>query len=269
MYCSKCGASVTIENKFCPICGYNLKENSLNTETISSGAEINNSSTSLSNISPVTKPKDYTAIGIGILVLVTIIGMFLIFFLGGSDSDQDIEISEHSLVGNWAWEFDVSYRYEFNADGTGVRGGGIYNIEEFEWSIPRAGRLTINITSIQGEEWNFIIENEFLTLDSRQLDDLVYSYMRLSGEEGSIIGTWIWEFDVSYRYVFDVDGTGTRGSDLVGFEEFEWLISNEGYLIINIIRHPHEDWNYTIDGEILTLVSRQFEEWEYSYIRLD
>ncbi|MCL2588921.1 MAG: DUF4352 domain-containing protein, partial [Oscillospiraceae bacterium] len=65
-----------------------------------------------------------------------------------------------------------------------------------------------------------------------------------------LFGTWAWDVDGGYTYVFNADGTGTRGfaGDL---ETFEWHTAGDHLMIGN------ESWTFTIEGDTLTIDSRQ------------
>jgi len=87
----------------------------------------------------------------------------------------------------------------------------------------------------------------------------------------SLIGTWAWDGDASYRYVFNSNERGTRG--FPGFvENFAWSIPAPGQLNIYRDHAPlgevrNEQWNYSIAGNVLTMDSRQFDGLTFSYIR--
>lgn len=87
------------------------------------------------------------------------------------------------LVGRWAWDQGSTYVYTFNADGTGERGvPGI--IEYFTWRT-EDNRLYIDLTGelsafvLRNERWTFVIKDSVLTITSRQVDDMVFSYRYL------------------------------------------------------------------------------------------
>ena len=83
--------------------------------------------------------------------------------------------ADHPLVGTWAWDTDGSYVYNFLPDGTGTRGfpGAI---ESFVWET-LDDHLVIRLP-IMDESWTFVIEDDVLTIDSRQVPGLVWSYIR-------------------------------------------------------------------------------------------
>ena len=97
-----------------------------------------------------------------------------------------------------------------------------------------------------------------------------------------LIGTWRWDDDSDWRYIFRADGTGERGDPDHEYwygpiEHFVWWtvgddrlridlddpdgsIAAEGYLL-------EESWNFSITGRTLRLESRQFEDELYYYTR--
>jgi len=94
----------------------------------------------------------------------------------GGNQDED-------LVGTWGWDLGPAFVYIFNEDGTGSRGIVGIETEEFEWSTS-GSQLRINRTGtvasgeIRNERWDYTIENNVLTIESRQESDLVLRYIR-------------------------------------------------------------------------------------------
>jgi len=93
--------------------------------------------------------------------------------------------SESALAGTWAWVDGEDYLYVFNADGTGTRGLIEANeyVETFTWSTPEAGYLVIDLAapppgSVNPERWSYTISGQTLTIDSRQVEDMTFSYIR-------------------------------------------------------------------------------------------
>ena len=89
-------------------------------------------------------------------------------------TESDIE-QNSSLVGMWDWDTDSSFTYVFNADGTGRRGftGAIHS---FYWHTD-GSNLYID-TGIMVESWHFSIVDNVLTIDSNQVADMRWSYIR-------------------------------------------------------------------------------------------
>jgi len=113
----------------------------------------------------------------GVLAVMMLASVAVFVGCGGRD------VSEHALADTeWAWNDSPSYLYVFNADGTGVRGGGMFPQETFTWTIPNDGRVNIRLDNaaqgvIRNQQWNYTIAGNSLTLDSRQTDE-VYIYTR-------------------------------------------------------------------------------------------
>jgi hypothetical protein len=90
-----------------------------------------------------------------------------------------LEEGEHAeeLVGTWEWDVDSSYTYTFNADGTGSR-GFTFMSEDFEWMTMGDDHLVIEMGLVGVESWTFTISDGVLTIDSRQIAGMTYSYIR-------------------------------------------------------------------------------------------
>jgi len=88
------------------------------------------------------------------------------------------------VVGTWGWDQGDIWRYQFNPDGTGDRGVvGQDDFREFTWStrgdilrINLIGELRDNVT--RDELWDFVIVDDVLTITSRQLTHIRWSYNR-------------------------------------------------------------------------------------------
>ena len=81
-----------------------------------------------------------------------------------------------------------------------------------------------------------------------------------------LVGTWAWDISASYEYVFNADGTGTRGVAPL-LESIRWRTGRGGHLIIETQQFV-ESWTYVINGDVLTLTSRQVDGMEFSYFRV-
>ena len=93
-------------------------------------------------------------------------------------------VTEADVVGSWSWVEAPMYLYTFNADGTGTRGVEGIEVESFTWSIRGGDRLNINrdeapAGELANEEWNINIEGDNLTIDSRQVPGLEFTYVRV------------------------------------------------------------------------------------------
>jgi len=85
---------------------------------------------------------------------------------------------EHApeLVGTWEWDYDDSFAYVFYADGRGTR-GFTGHAEEFEWRTEGDDHLIIGSGAL-AEHWTFAISGDMLTIDSRQVAGMTFSYIR-------------------------------------------------------------------------------------------
>jgi len=88
------------------------------------------------------------------------------------------------IVGTWVWDYDADYIYIFNSDGTGQRGFIVDgDIDVFTWEVVGA-QLHINLIGdilegmIRNQVWNFTLADNVLTLESAQIEDVVFSYIR-------------------------------------------------------------------------------------------
>ena len=81
-----------------------------------------------------------------------------------------------AFVGSWEWEHDDTYIISFNEDGSGTRGFSP-EMEAFEW-FNTEDCLYIDAGTIKEELWGFTASDNALTIDSRQVDDMTYSFTR-------------------------------------------------------------------------------------------
>ena len=84
---------------------------------------------------------------------------------------------DEALFGVWLWDMDEDYILFFYEEGWGVR--GFYpDVDEFEWrTYPSDNHLIINI-GFMNESWTYTIEGDVLTIESRQVVDFIFSYIR-------------------------------------------------------------------------------------------
>ena len=179
----------------------------------------------------------------------------------------------HILVGTWVWDHGTAFAYEFAADGTGSRGGG-GTVETFEWATTADGGLTLTLDNppagfIPVEQWSYVIDGRLLTLTSRQVAGMEYIYVLdapAADQTGSpFIGTWAWDGNSSWTYVFDANGTGTRGMP-TGRDSFVWWTTADGGIAMDLGEWV-ELWSYALSGNDLTITSRQEDGVTFSYVR--
>ena len=202
-----------------------------------------------------------------------------------------IEFSE-ALLDAWLWYDDFDFIYFFDVDGMGVRGFSDGE-EEFQWRT--SGDTLLIETDIGAEGWTFTIQGDILTLDSLQEQGLSFSYFRVGSDlyyeifdeffadfdfgfdfdTDELVGTvidmdlvdiWVWYDNNTYFLAFDDDGFGMRGfyPDL---DLFAWGTQDGDHLMISIGRFL-ENWTFTIDGDTLTIDSRDEPGLTFSYFRM-
>jgi len=118
-------------------------------------------------------------------LLTTIFACILILAACGNDAAPvpDDEYL-HELVGTWAWDIGNAFLYVFNADGAGRRGTET-SVETFEWRT-EGDLLMIDLVdspyvdeTLLNQRWTFVISNNSLTITSRQVADMEFTYIRV------------------------------------------------------------------------------------------
>ena len=89
-----------------------------------------------------------------------------------------------------------------------------------------------------------------------------------ANRDRALVGTWIWDGDPEFVYIFNANGTGERG--FPGHETtFTWTTSDNilNFRFTNTSADYARRWDYTINGSILTIDSHTTQE-TFSYIRI-
>jgi len=86
-----------------------------------------------------------------------------------------------------------------------------------------------------------------------------------------LVGTWVWESS-SWKYLFNEDGTGTRGVPDER-ETFRWSNPEAGRLTIRLEspqagQRRTEEWDYTVTDTTLAMENRRNRGIRSSYKRL-
>jgi len=99
-------------------------------------------------------------------------------FIGLNDPIPEFPEEEYAdvLFGTWAWDEWDEYELTFQGDGQGIRGVP-GQMESFEWRTEGDDHLVI-LTEVMEESWTFSVVGDVLTIDSRQVPGLTYSYIR-------------------------------------------------------------------------------------------
>ena len=188
---------------------------------------------------------------------------FLLVLVAGLLSACGGEEHDEALFGTWIWDGNVSYTYIFNEDGTGQRGDA--DIQEFSWSTSD-DELTLDFgRGILNDSWTYTITDYALNLTRRGGAGESFDYFRVE-HNPVFVGTWAWEHDDMFEYVFNADGTGSLS---FGPEEetFRWFTAGSR-IIMNVGPLIDEHWNFEIVGDVLTLDSRQVTGLTENFIRV-
>jgi len=83
--------------------------------------------------------------------------------------------------------------------------------------------------------------------------------------DSEIVGYWSWDAISAFEYVFNADGTGTRGIQ-PDLDEFDWRVYDNNFLVMEF-QLIDETWTYQVFGDILIFTSRP-DNFEFTYTRL-
>ncbi|MCL2377007.1 MAG: hypothetical protein FWC76_06365 [Defluviitaleaceae bacterium] len=111
------------------------------------------------------------------LVLTLVLMLGALTACGGPSGDPTPAPEGHPLIGSWVWDQSDGYVYVFNANGEGTRGGTPIT-ESFHWRVEGNDHLLME-TAIMEESWTFVINNDVLTITSRQAANMQFSYIRM------------------------------------------------------------------------------------------
>ena len=193
-----------------------------------------------------------------------------------------VEETSHPLVGTWVWDGYDGYIYTFYNDGSGSR-GFVPLLYDFEWNVVNGDHLLLTFMETTLESWSYAIADDVLTINSRQVPDMEYSYIRISTVPMSpetelreidanladhpLIGSWAWDVDDEFIYVFNNNGLGHRGF-VPMIQQFEWQVENDNHLILSFegTLGIAESWTYIIVNDVLTVSSRQFPGMAFNYL---
>ena len=92
--------------------------------------------------------------------------------------DEEYAEVYQEWIGVWIWEEEDFFYYEFLPDLRGSRPAFPWGREEFSWAITADGGLLLAVDGGLFEVWSFEIEEEVLTLTSRQVAGTEYRYIR-------------------------------------------------------------------------------------------
>ena len=144
---------------------------------------------------------------------------------------EEVQAISEALLGTWAWLDDVTYLYVFNEDGTGTRGIGAA-VEHFTWTANDAAGHIDMVLSAMTEEWSFIIVNSMLTLTSRQVGGVSYSYIAadaldelLNHPDNEVYEETMYEFSILFEEMMELLMILVDELDYIETDEefFDWI----------------------------------------------
>ena len=172
------------------------------------------------------------------------------------------------LVGRWRIYGFYGITYQFNQDGTGIRGS-----ETFTWNVSddtlriSRDREFVASREIRNERWTFDIAGTRLNMASQQRREITVNLDQIGDVYNALVGTWVWEGDPLWRFVFDAAGLGSRGIE--GYEdEFEWgVIDGRLRIFLPMASGLVDSWDVTINDDLLRLSYAQDASRVYYYTR--
>ena len=188
-------------------------------------------------------------------------------------AESNVTISEADLIGNWVWNFDHNFIYEFNANGTGQRGfpGSRF---DFYWEIIDGNVVVLDFWS-STDYWVATIEGNILTLGSLDTFE-VWQYLRVgdsesdstatppvSIEDSPLLGYWtngegrihLWVFNRADSVEFLEDGTVIITENGIS-QTISWTSVEPGVFMANERR-----FTYVVEGDILILTDSANDDW--------
>ena len=87
---------------------------------------------------------------------------------------------QEELIGRWGWNTNHDWYYLFEMDGLGSRtDSNLQGRDEFVWFLLTDGGLIVRIGEESAELWDYEINDNMLTLASRQERGIVFHYIKL------------------------------------------------------------------------------------------
>ena len=215
----------------------------------------------------------------------------------GEGSGTVVPVDDSALLGYWEngsgriflFVFNRADSVEFLANGTviitenGARntvdwmhtGPGAFTADgrQFTYSIS-GGVLTI--TDSANDDWVFDRGEDIAIIDGGDVDtdtdestddsNATVNNDVIGISNSDLVGTWEWDSNNDFIYIFNVDGTATRGFSRSRID-FEWEII-EGSILNMYIGNHTEQWEAVIENGVLT-ISNLNDSNVWSYIRVD
>jgi len=87
--------------------------------------------------------------------------------------------------------------------------------------------------------------------------------------DNTLVGHWSYTENSAWRYEFDSNGTGRRGSEPDALS-FEWSTRDGSRLILHFgSGYLNDSWDYKINGDTLSLVRSNGQREAYSYAKVE
>ena len=184
--------------------------------------------------------------------------------------DGQIGVVSDELVGKWYWGDNNFWSYTFNQDGTG-HGGWSFEEYNFIWGVTDQV-LRVAFTDGSPDDfpriatWTFSVAGNALNLTSPGGYDFTYFRDDRSWEVlPELVGTWLWDENPDWIYIFNANGTAIRGFSGER-EELTWsTYGNELRFFYD--GNMMDSWYFTISDDLLRVVHVYDEEFIFYYIR--
>ncbi|MCL2200434.1 MAG: hypothetical protein FWB75_00580 [Oscillospiraceae bacterium] len=219
-----------------------------------------------------------------IIELYADMGIMPVYEIAPSDLREGLEFFDPSFFD----EFTALVSYKVRADGGTQE--SVFSIaitpEELDDTIvismytevsPRAGLITAPAGAVTSVDEILL---EFLGIGLADLVDMNMGFVDVmapvavfdmsdfenAGHAQVLVGTWHWDLDDGYTYVFEADGVVTRGFEGTP-ETLEWGTIDNQLIMIGDSAWGPEIWAFEVVGDVLTITSEQVAGISFSYIR--
>lgn len=139
----------------------------------------------------------------------------------------------------------------------------VFDEEEIMWVYFYHEEQHISVTLLYLRD----AEEMMVSLGPGNIHEQVYGVYIPSNAtlDEALLGSWVWDENRAFTYVFYDDGTGRLGTFL-GRQDFNWT-TYDGDLFLIFDLGYDQSWSYVINEGVLTLDSNQLPGVTYSYTR--
>ena len=291
--CKVCGA--LLDNERCNYCGTSYgsvkqttAEDIINSKSVASNSRhgfldsFNDGTTYPEHSQPTPMSMEIKrsnpAIIVGIVVAIAIAIGAGAWFISNFSSDSYLEqydsSQEATLLGAWGngrgpvflMVFGEADSVEFLENGTViiVQDGSRWTVN---WESSAPGSF-----EVEGEQFTYSIDGDTLILTDSWNDDWTFErtgsiITNLIDNDDplsvtDIVGTWIWNFDDDFIYIFNIDGTAVSGFSDLPFD-FNWELGNDNTIYMHFGSFTQR-WTAAVEDDTLTLAHLDGHEvWQY------